>query len=192
VPESKDLLAKEVMIPLSRYPHIEESATLEDAIEAICNFTVPLDDGVVVPPRYVLVFDTNNTLKGILSRRDILRGLAPGYLNVKHALEQTPYGMPGMFDGFEQGFAWNSLFSPGALQNARNPVKGLMLLPAALVSIHDTVGTVVGAMLEHKVDLVPVLDGGRVVGLVLMTEIFEYVARYVLDHGTGPGASNRN
>lgn len=181
--ETKELLAKEVMIPLLRYPHVKDTVTLREAIGAISSSAVRLEDGFIIAPRYVLVFDGADALVGVVSRRDILRGLAPGYLNVKHALEHVPGVMPTMADGFEQNFAWNSLFSFGALNNAREPVKQIMNPPVALVSVTDTVGTVVGAMLQHRVDLVPVLDGGRVVGVVLMTDIFDNVAQYVMEGG---------
>ena len=51
------------------------------------------------------------------------------------------------------------------------------------VQIGDSLSTVVSTMLFHGVDLVAVLDGTRVVGVVLMTNIFDIVAQFVMEHG---------
>jgi CBS domain-containing protein len=40
---------------------------------------------------------------------------------------------------------------------------------------------VVSTMLEHDVDLVPVMDGAKTVGVILMTDVFDNVAEYVLE-----------
>jgi CBS domain-containing protein len=55
------------------------------------------------------------------------------------------------------------------------------------VQVGDSLSTVISTMLTHGVDLVPVLDGQRVAGVVLMTNIFDIVAQFVMEHGgTGP------
>jgi len=38
-------------------------------------------------------------------------------------------------------------------------------------------------MLFHGIDLVAVLDGTKVVGVVIMTNIFDIVAQFVMEHG---------
>lgn len=179
----EETLAREIMIPLARYPHIPDSATLREAIVAVSSSAVRLEDGYLISPRYVLVFDARNDFVGVISRRDLLRGLAPGYRRMKEALEAAPGVLPTMTDGFEQAFAWDSLFSPRALANAKDPVKTIMAPPKAVVNVEDPVGVVVSTMLQHKVDLVPVRDGDRVVGVVLMTDIFDTVAQHVIEQG---------
>jgi CBS domain-containing protein/cytidylate kinase len=178
-----EVLARELMIPLARYPHIPDSASLREAIVAISSSAVRLDDGFLISPRYVLVFDVHDNFVGVISRRDLLRGLAPGYRSMKEALEAVPGVLPTMADGFESAFAWNSLFSPRAIASAKDPVKTIMAPPKAIVNVADPLGVVVSTMLQHKVDLVPVLDGDRVVGVVLMTDIFDSVAQHIMEHG---------
>ena len=56
------------------------------------------------------------------------------------------------------------------------PVKGS-------VQVDDSLSTVISTMLEHGIDLVPVLDGEKVAGVVLMTNIFDIVAQFVMEHG---------
>ena len=53
---------------------------------------VRLDDDFLNSPRYVLVFDAHDNFVGVISRRDLLRGLAPGYRSMKQALEARNTG----------------------------------------------------------------------------------------------------
>lgn len=76
---------------------------------------------------------------------------------------------------------WGSLFSSSAVGASRKPVGSVMSPIRATVSHDDTLGTVVSTMLEHDVDLVPVTDGAKTVGVVLMTDVFDNVAEYVLE-----------
>ncbi len=178
-----DLLARELMIPLARYPHVADSVSLREAMVAIGTSAVRLEDGFLVAPRYVLVFDSQGDFVGVISRRDLLRGLAPGYRSMKQALEGAPGVLPTMTDGLEQAFAWDSLFSPRALASSKDPVKTIMAPPKAVVNVADPLGVVVNTMLQHNVDLIPVRDGDKIVGVVLMTDIFDRVAQHIMEQG---------
>jgi hypothetical protein len=46
-------------------------------------------------------------------------------------------------------------------------------------------------MLFHRVDLVAVLDGEKVAGVVLMTNIFDIIAQFIMEHGQPPEAGGR-
>ena len=63
------------------------------------------------------------------------------------------------------------------------PIKTVMVPIKGTVQIDDTLSTVVSTMLYHGVDLVAVLDGEKVAGVVLMTNIFDDVAQFVMEHG---------
>jgi hypothetical protein len=43
-------------------------------------------------------------------------------------------------------------------------------------------------MIHHGVDLIPVLEGDKVVGVVLMTNIFDIVAQFIIEHGGSAGS----
>jgi predicted transcriptional regulator len=49
------------------------------------------------------------------------------------------------------------------------------------VAHDDTLSTVVSTMLQHNVDLIPVTDGERTIGVILMTDVFDSIAEYVLE-----------
>jgi len=56
------------------------------------------------------------------------------------------------------------------------PIKGT-------VQVDDSLSTVISTMLRHGVDLVPVLEGRKVAGVILMTNVFDIVAQFILEHG---------
>ena len=49
--------------------------------------------------------------------------------------------------------------------------------------LDDPVDTVIGAMLGQDVDLIPVTEGARAVGVVMMTDVFDNVSEFVLERG---------
>jgi CBS domain-containing protein len=178
-----DRSARDLMLPLDRYPHVTDTATLREAFIAVGGSAVRLDDGHLIAPRYLLVFNQQQELVGILSRRDMLRGLVPGYRSMKEALATVQGVLHTHAEGFEESFEWASLFGSAALENAKDSVRAVMVPPKALANAEDSVSSVVSAMLLHNVDLVPVLQAGRVVGVVLMTDIFDTVAQHVVEQG---------
>jgi len=53
----------------------------------------------------------------------------------------------------------------------------VMSTPAVSASLLDSVQSVAALMAERKIGCVPVLDGGKVVGLVTETDVLRYFAR---------------
>ena len=69
------------------------------------------------------------------------------------------------------------------------PIQSVMVPIKGAVQIDDTLSTVISTMLFHGVDLVAVLDGEKVAGVVLMTNIFDIVAQFIMEYGQPPDAS---
>ena len=77
-----------------------------------------------------------------------------------------------------------------ALEACPQPDRGCKLVMAPVkgtVQISDSLSTVVTTMIHHGVDLIPVLEVDRVVGVVLMTNIFDIVAQFIIEHGGSTG-----
>jgi len=138
-------------------------------------------------PRYVLVLDNDDRLVGVVSRRELLKGLIPHLLEDRetaaHIKEFVPFGgsMPE-----EIIIRWTSLFSRGAVEAANQPIRTVTVPIKGAAQLNDTLSKVLTTMLHHGIDLVPVLDGEKVAGVVLMTNIFDIVAQFVLEHGGKP------
>lgn len=186
---SRDTTARDIMMPADRYPRVPEWASIRETIVALGASSVLLDDGYLLPPRYVLVEDADGRLAGVVSRRELLKGLVPQLQKAEKSRRaiRDIAGFGGDMPS-EISIQWNSLFSHGAVTAAGDPVRTVMAPVKGTVRVTDSLSTVVTTMIHHGVDLIPVLEGDKVVGVVLMTNIFDIVAQFIIEHGgaTGP------
>ena len=74
---SRDAKAGDIMVPPEKYPHCRLTCTIREAIVALSASAVKLQDGYIMLPRYVLVLDDDDRLVGVVSRRELLKGLIP-------------------------------------------------------------------------------------------------------------------
>ena len=70
------------------------------------------------------------------------------------------------------------------------PIQSVMVPIKGTVQIDDTLSTVISTMLYHGVDLVAVLDDKKVAGVVLMTNIFDIIAQFIMEYGQPPGGDS--
>lgn len=182
VPTNK--MAADIMIPLASYPHIEPGVTIREAMMALGASSVVLKDGHMVSPRYVLVLDAQHRLAGVIGRRNLLRGLIPQLRSMDEA-RQTITATTGLPDvSIPVSLRWNALFGKTALAASWEPVETIMAPIRGTVNADDTLSTVVTTMIKRSIDLVPVIDGERVAGVILMTDVFDSVAQFILEEGT--------
>jgi cytidylate kinase len=172
--------AADLMLSIENYPHVSASLPIRDALLAVGASSVVSAGGALVPPRYLLVLDEAERVVGVVNRRNLLWGLIPQYASLKRAYSVSA-ALPWADSLATSGLLWGSLFSPAAIGASRKPVGSVMAPIRATVSHDDTLGTVVSTMLEHDVDLVPVTEGAKTVGVILMTDVFDNVAEYVLE-----------
>jgi cytidylate kinase/CBS domain-containing protein len=181
---SQDAKASDVMLPPERYPNCRLSCTIREAVVALSASAIRLQDGHMMLPRYVLVLDDDDRLVGVVSRRELLKGLIPHLRDDReteaHIKKLIPFGgsMPS-----ELTIRWASLFSRLAIEESKTPIQAVMVPIKGTVQIDDSLSTVISTMLFHGIDLVPVLDGEKVAGVVLMTNIFDIVAQFIMEHG---------
>jgi CBS domain-containing protein len=181
---SRDTTAGDVMLPPERYPHCRVQCTIREAMVALSASAVRLQDGHMMAPRYVLVLDEEDRLVGVVSRRELLKGLIPHLREDReteaHIKKLIPFGgtMPS-----ELTIHWSSLFSRLAVEESMTPIGTVMVPIKGTVQTTDSLSTVISTMLAHGIDLVPVLDGEKVAGVVLMTNIFDIVAQFIMEYG---------
>ncbi len=183
---SGEKTAGEFMVPISDYPHVQESVTIREALVALGASTVKLADGHLIRPRYLLVIDRAGHALGVATRRDLLRALPPELRRMDRTKELVAGLVPATEISQVAGLRWLSFFSDAAVEGARQPVKSVMAPVWGVVSLGDGLSRVVTAMIQHGVDLVPVLDGDRTVGVVLMTDVFDTIAEFILERGAAP------
>jgi len=185
---TNDAKASDVMLRLEQYPNCRGNCNIREAMVALSASAIMLEDGHIMIPRYLLIRDADDNLVGVVSRRELLKGLVPHLQedreSAAHIRALVPFGGSTPSEIF---IRWTSLFSKAALDASRESIKTVMAPIRGTVQAGDSLSTVVTTMLFHGVDLVAVLDGTRVVGVVLMTNIFDIVAQFVMEHGGDNG-----
>lgn len=179
------------MLPISSYPFIHKWLSIREAIAALATSSIQLKDGHVITPRYLLVHDENEQLVGVLARRSLLRGLTPQLEMVERAREtvETKWMHPSEQQlDIPFTFRWLSLFGDAALAHAQNPVESITAPIRASVHPRDEISLVVATMLQHGVDLLPVIEDRKPVGVILMTEVFDTVAEHLMEAYGDEGA----
>ncbi len=164
---------RDFMIPVADYPSVRDTATLREVIDVILNAELHVGDKRSLP-RVVLVFDGIDVLVGYVRRRDIMRGLEPSFL-VSQPLEYRrklfdvsvdPNLSEVMYDRVVQGIQ----------SQADRLVSEVMCPLEATIEADDHLMKAVYEMVSLNVSLIPVLDGGQLVGVVRSADVFRELA----------------
>ncbi|OGR24045.1 MAG: hypothetical protein A2139_01890 [Desulfobacca sp. RBG_16_60_12] len=83
-----DKKVKDLMIPLEDYPHIPHWFTLRQAMAIIRGAAVKFEGAF--EPRAALVFDEKYQLMGMLTLRDMIKGLEPSFLQETKLVKIDP------------------------------------------------------------------------------------------------------
>jgi CBS-domain-containing membrane protein len=160
--------AKELMIPLENYPHIPYWFTLRQAMaiirEAVLKFEGQFE------PRAVLVFDEKYQLMGILTLRDIIKGLEPKFLQETSLVKADP-GLTVLLGEF---------FGPKMVEQSQRPVSEVMSPIKETVNADEPVIKPLYSMIKENIGLMPVMQAGRVMGILRLTDLFAEISRIVL------------
>ena len=170
----ESITAAQIMIPLARYPRIEQTATLRQAIALMEGCQIVNRDGSRSAPRVLLVFGPADRLLGILRRRDIMRGLEPRFL---------VGGQPGyprkLFDvkvdpnlsevSYDHALG-------GIRRRAERRVSEVMIPIAVTINADDHLMKAMNEMVENNCSLLPVIDQGRVVGVLRSLDVLHEIS----------------
>jgi len=169
--------AGDIMIPLEQYPHIPHWFTIRQAIVELEKSELEVG-GRRSLPRALLVFDEKYQLLGIVRRRDILRGLEPKFLRTMPLHHRKK-----LFDveANEDLLALSSgKFGDALEQQADQPISDVMQPVAATVDFDDPLVNVVFKMISRDLNLIPVLKGDALVGVVRSVDVFHEVANLLI------------
>ena len=149
--------AREIMVDVFEYPHIPYWFTLRQAAGIIRNTL--LGGEKHVQPLVVLVFDEKYNLVGMANLRDIMRGL--------ESLWSGSVPAPGA--------------AAGGKPATEAPVATVMCSTELFVEPGASVADAARLIVEHGLDLVPVLeDRKKLIGVVRWQEVFQECSRAAL------------
>jgi CBS domain-containing protein len=159
---------KDLMIPLKDYPHIPYWFTLRQAMaivrEAAINFEGAFE------PRAVLVFDEQYQLMGILTLRDIIIGLEPKFLQESSLIKMDPNLTVFM----------GKFFGPKMQEQSQRPVSEVMSPIQVTVTGEDPITKPLYLMVKENLGLVPVMQAGKVMGILRLSDLFGEISKIVL------------
>lgn len=163
---SYEKMVKDLMIPLEDYPHVPYWFTLDQAVMMVREASIKFAGSF--EPRAVLVFDEKYGLLGILTLKDIVRGLEGDIL-----------GGPG-----GAALSWQDLIGPELKRQAQKQVSEVMSPFKATVAGSDSLVKALALMLQENVERIPVLEGHKVAGLIRLADLFQEISGALLSGET--------
>ena len=160
---------KDLMIPLTDYPHIPYWFTIKQAIAIVKKTTLGLEGKL--EPTILLIFDEKYQLVGSLSMKDLIRGIEKKFSRSGDWMSKE-WDTPVFFEG---------LFTAGVKEEAEKPVSEIMSPIKETAQAEDSIIKAIYIMMEKDLILLPVLDKGAVVGVIRLNEIFNEIAKLVLN-----------
>jgi len=166
--------ARDLMVPADKYPSATSDCHLREAARLLSEWHIDMSDSVSMP-RILLILDDSGQLVSMVRRRDILRGLAPSFLVA--SISDHP---EVMFD-IDVDPNLTDLLSDRAEEKLRNksetPVSEIAQPIPATVLADDPLIRIIQIMVRHDLSMVPVLDDGRVIGVVRTVEVLKEVSK---------------
>lgn len=165
---SNDKRVKDLMIPLEDYPHIPYWFTLRQAMAIVREAAIKFEGSF--EPRAVLVFDEKYQLMGILTLRDIIKGLEPNFLKETSLVKMDPSLTVLLGD----------LLGPQMKEHSQRPVSEVMSPIQATVDGNAPIAKALYLMIKENVGLMPVIQDSKVTGMIRLSDLFNEVATLVL------------
>jgi len=157
---------KKVMIPLEDYPHIPYWFTLRQAM-AIVRKAAIKSGGYL--PRSILIFDEKYQIVGLLTLRDIIKGLKP------RILLETEHPRPE-----DLATPITDLFDPGMEEALQKPVSEFMSPVRVMVGAEDPIAKALFLMMKENVGMMPVMQEKKLAGMIRLSDIFKVISTFVL------------
>jgi CBS-domain-containing membrane protein len=129
--------------------------------EAIAHLNLAYETG----HHTVVIFDETEKAVGLLTQKDILRGLQPKF---------GPRQRKGAT------VLWEDLLASASRKRLTLPVQEFVSRPGAMARADDSILEAAQALLREKTDLLPVMEGGKLIGVVLMEDLFQEITNAVL------------
>jgi len=159
---------KDVMIALEDYPHIPHWFTLHQAMGIIREAALKSCDTFL--PRSILVFDEKKRLMGILTMRNIIKGLESKFLQGSTVAE-VETALTGLLD---------QLLTPETKELSNRPVSEVMGPVKITVNADDPLAKALAIILMEHVGMMPVMQEDNVVGMVRLSDIFQVISQAFL------------
>ena len=177
---------KDIMVPLSEYATVSEEGTLRDAVVALKKSQADYDQAKY-RHRAILVCNQNNVVVGKVSLLSILRALEPKYEGMLSDKGPSHMGFTRKFQKamFESLKLWQDPMDQVCRKAAEIKVKNLMTIPSEneIIGPDQELGEAIHQLVIGHHQSLLVSEGGKIVGILRLTDTFEAVAENILACG---------
>jgi CBS domain-containing protein len=163
----------DLMIPLEDYPHVPYWFTLRQAMAIVREAAIKFEG--TFEPRSVLVFDEKYHLLGILTLGDILRGLAPKFLQGAVGKLRAVFDFDSALSGLEADIS-----GPQVKEASQTPVSEVISPITVTVGAGDSLAKALLLMIQEDVGRMPVMQEQKVVGIIRLSDLFQEISDFVL------------
>lgn len=176
----KSSTLEDLMIPLSEYAVVAEDASIIEAINALQKAQNAFDRRRY-RHRAVLVLDQEDKVVGKLSQHDIIQALEPEYKErqerKKGALSHFGFGQKFIETVSLQYSSWDKPLQNLYAKAFKQKVKTFMYKPSEgeYIDVSATMDDTIHQLIVGKHHSLLVTDGTDIVGIVRLTDVFEYV-----------------
>lgn len=159
-PRVRDLLTTD-------YETIGADETIHDAVDKLSELDRKCLEQGTVGAKTLIVQDQEGYFVGLLTMLDILKAIEPPFLREADHLF---------------GIGWDGLFEEIVHQAENEKVGDSMTEAEEIMSVDpdDRLIKVVELMVKHRLRRLPVLEEGKVIGVIRLYDIFHEVAREML------------
>ena len=182
----KEILVKDLMVPLAEYATIDEDATLYDAVLALEQAQADWEKSQkTYLHRAVLVYDKNQKIVGKLSQLDLLKGLEPKYNQAaaKNGRIMTTSGFSQNFlrSLIKQFSLWDKPLSDVCKKAAKQKVKNCMYIPeeGEFVDAEDSLDVAINQLVLGRHQSLLVTRNSKIVGILRLTDVFREVCNTI-------------
>lgn len=172
----------DVMLPLEEYAVVSADQTLYDAFVILREAQKKLKKNRQ-PHRAVLVIDENKNIVGKLGHLGFLRALEPGYQDLG---QLDIISKAGLTKDFIQSMMKNFDLMQDDLKDIRHrtkhiKMKDIMRPITENVDINDSINEAIHKIIMFHTLSALVTKGGRVVGILRLSDLFDEVSRNILN-----------
>jgi len=166
---SDNPVVRDLVISLEDFPHLNEDQTLHNAVEVLLSYTCGEFDRI----RYaeILILNDRNQLSGRVTLQNILLSLDP---RLKEASKVK--GFEGKGSGFlDLVVLWEDSFFVECRKWSHIGIRDLMSPIKYIVKGSDPVLKALAIMTNTQCAVLPVIDEGRIIGVIRLKEIFKTI-----------------
>jgi DNA-binding response OmpR family regulator len=162
----------DVMVPLEDYTTMKGNRTIGEAILKLKeSFTSKVSTSRIMETghRSILILDENSEVEGILSIRDLLKGIMPAYLSASK---------PSMADSIQYSpMFWSGMFTSEVKALAKKEVRDLMSPAPLTLDGESNLMEAAHIMVTNRLRRLVVLTSGKVAGVIREQDLFFEIER---------------